>query len=76
MTDLHNWLTDRVADYLECAPERIRPDVSLASYGMDSMYALMLCGDIEDHLGVTVDPTVAWDYPTIDAIVDYLGGLS
>jgi acyl carrier protein len=69
---LRAWLTAKVAEYAECAPGQIRPDVSLAEYGLDSMYGLMLCGDIEDHLGLTVDPTVAWDYSTIDALTGFL----
>jgi hypothetical protein len=36
------------------------------------MYALMLCGDIEDHLGVPMEPKVAWDYRTIDSLAGYL----
>ncbi len=69
---LRTWLTAKVAEYAECAPDQIRPDVSLAEYGLDSMYGLMLCGDIEDHLGITVDPTVAWDYSTVDALTGFL----
>ncbi len=69
---LREWLTAKVAEYAECEPDQIRPDVSLAEYGLDSMYGLMLCGDIEDHLGMTVDPTVAWDYSTVDALTGYL----
>ncbi len=69
---LRAWLTAKVAEYAECEPDQIRPDVSLAEYGLDSMYGLMLCGDIEDHLGLTVDPTVAWDYSTVDALTGYL----
>ncbi len=69
---LREWLTSKVADYAEREPDEIRPDVSLAEYGLDSMYALMLCGDIEDYLGLTVDPTVAWDYSTVDALTGYL----
>jgi acyl carrier protein len=72
MSELRAWMIERVAEYLERPPEQIEPDVSLASYGMDSLYALVLCGDIEDHLGITVDPTLAWDHPTIDAIVAFL----
>lgn len=72
MSELRTWMIERVAEYLERTPEQIEPDVSLASYGMDSLYALVLCGDIEDHLGIVVDPTLAWDHPTIDAIVAFL----
>lgn len=74
MPDLEAWLTARVAEHLERPPEGIRPDVSLAEYGLDSMGAYLLCGEIEDHLGITLDAEVAWDYPSIEALVGYLRG--
>jgi acyl carrier protein len=73
LAELRGWLTGRVAEYLQRPAEEIRTDLPLAGYGLDSMYALIICGDIEDHLGVVVEPTIAWDYPTIDAVTGYLG---
>jgi acyl carrier protein len=73
--DLRTWLTERVAYYLDEAPERIATDVPLATYGLDSVYAFVICGDIEDRFGVTVEATLAWDYPTIDAMTMYLNEL-
>lgn len=63
------WLTGRIAYYVERAPEDIDPDVKLVGYGLDSVFALTLCGDIEDEYGLEVDPTLAWDHPTVNAIV-------
>jgi acyl carrier protein len=31
-----------------------------------------LSGEIEDEYGLAVDPTLAWDYPTVNAIVGVL----
>jgi len=69
---LRDWLTARVAHYLERSPAEIDPDTTLVGYGLDSVYALTLCGDIEDEYGIEVDPTLAWDYPTVNAIVGVL----
>jgi acyl carrier protein len=69
---LQAWLTARVATYVQRAPEQIQPDVPLTEYGLDSVYALTLSGDIEDHLGISVDPTVMWDHPTINALTQAL----
>lgn len=66
------WLTERIAFYLEIPDGDIRPDVKLVEYGLESVYALALCGDIEDEFEIEVDPTLAWDYPTIDAIGEVL----
>jgi len=67
---LRAWLIDRVAAYLQCSPDTIRPDTPLADYGLDSVYALTMCADIEDHLGIDLEPTVMWDNPTVDALTE------
>ena len=65
---LRPWLTGRVAAYVQRPVDEIEAHVPLAEYGLSSVYALTLTGDIEDHLGVVVDPTMMWDHPTIDAL--------
>ncbi|OIJ96819.1 acyl carrier protein [Streptomyces monashensis] len=70
--ELAVWLSDRIALYLRRRPEEIAPAVPLAEYGLDSVAALSLCGDIEEDFGLILEPTVAWDYPTIDALAAHL----
>jgi len=70
--EIQCWLVERVAAYLEKTPEDISTTLPLADMGMDSMYALSLCGDIEDKLNLEVEPTLAWDHPSIEAIAAYL----
>jgi len=70
--DIAEWLTGRVASALAVEPDRIDPERPLADYGLDSVYALSLCGEIEDCLGFVVEPTLAWDYPTVTAMAGYL----
>ncbi len=65
---LRPWLAARVADYVQRPVAEIQTDIPLADYGLSSVYALTLTGDIEDHLGLVIDPTVMWDHPTIDAL--------
>lgn len=69
---IREWLVDRVAYYLELTPADIDAGVELAELGLDSVYALTLCGDVEDRFGLVVEPTMAWDHPTIDAITAHL----
>lgn len=72
-TDLRSWLRARVAHYAQLDDVAdIDTTAALTTYGLDSVYALLLCGDIEDHLGLDVEPTVAWDHPTIDALARHL----
>ncbi|GLF95604.1 acyl carrier protein [Streptomyces yaizuensis] len=69
---LSGWLADRIALYLKRSPSEIVPSVPLAEYGLDSVAALSLCGDIEEDFDLVLEPTVAWDYPTIDALAGHL----
>jgi acyl carrier protein len=69
---LRPWLAGRIAAYVQRPVDEIELDVPLAEYGLSSVYALTLTGDIEDHLGVVVEPTMMWDHPTIDALASAL----
>jgi acyl carrier protein len=69
---LVDWLIDRIAGYLATCPAAIETDKAFGDYGLDSAFALNLCIDLETELGIRVEPTVAWDYPTIDDIAGHL----
>lgn len=69
---VYEWLSARLSLYLRRAPESIDPAVPLAEYGMDSVAALSLCGDLEEEFGLEVEPTLLWDFPTVTALVRHL----
>ncbi|ADP40314.1 phosphopantetheine attachment domain protein [Rothia dentocariosa ATCC 17931] len=70
--DVEIWLIDRVATYGNRPKEDISTTRPLAELGLDSVYALALCGEIEDSFQLEVDPTIAWDHPTIEALAEEL----
>lgn len=74
LTDnLHRgWLLDRLALYLDRPAGSIDPTVPLAEFGMDSVAALSLCGDLEDQFGLYVHPTLLWDHPTVESLVGWM----
>lgn len=62
------WLTRRIATYLSVSPEHIDPSVPLAAYGLDSLSAMAITADIEDKFQLTLDHTLVWEQPTVDAL--------
>lgn len=70
--EIIEFLLDKISKQTRLARTEIDPHVPLASYGVDSVYAISLCADLEDWLGISVEPTIAWDYPTIDKIAGFL----
>ncbi|MFD4422599.1 acyl carrier protein [Agromyces sp. NPDC058484] len=70
---IESWLVGRVVAYGKVDAGSFTPETPLAELGLDSVYALTLCGDIEDEYGLDVDPTIVWDHPTIGQLA---GGIS
>jgi acyl carrier protein len=70
--ELTDWLTAKVAKSLDVTSDAIDVDTPLADYGFDSAASLSLCADLQAEKGITVETTIVWDYPTIDAIVAHL----
>lgn len=44
----------------------------LPHYGLDSIDAVTLAGDLEDWLNIELPSTLLWDYPTVAAIAGFL----
>ena len=70
---IESWLMAASSPTARSIVGSFTPDTPLAELGLDSVYALTLCGDIEDTYELDVDPTIVWDYPTIRSLA---GGIS
>jgi acyl carrier protein len=70
--ELQDWLVQELARRLKVAPESISVKQPLASLGLDSRTAIALSGDLEKVLGRELSPTLAWDYPTVEALAEHL----
>lgn len=69
------WIIRWLAEETGVAADDIDPRESPLNYSMSSISATIMVGDIEDWLGVTLEPTLAWDYPSITAIAEHLSTL-
>jgi len=54
------------------SPEQMEPRQRLFDLGIDSLMALQLKNRLEPSLGCTLPQTLLFDYPTIEALTDYL----
>jgi len=71
---IQDWLIAKVAEELAVEPTAIDVYEPIASYGMDSVTAVGLSGDLEDWLGRELSPTLFYNYPTIAVLARYLAG--
>lgn len=72
--EIGQWLTEYLAFLLEEKPETIDVKLSFDSYGIDSATAVSLVADLEDWMGLELDPTIVYDYPTVTELGDFLVG--
>lgn len=61
-----------VANALEVGPEKVDPRQELATLGFDSVMSMELKAGLESGLGIGLGSTLAFDYPTVDAITRHL----
>jgi acyl carrier protein len=67
------WLIERIAVLVGVAPNQLDTALPFAAFGLDSVAAVGLSGELEDWLDVELPATILWDYPTIAALAEYLG---
>ena len=66
-------LSSYLADLLHVDPKEIDRQKPFTYYGLASSEALMMTEELEKWLGQSLEPTLAWDYPTIAAVASFLG---
>lgn len=70
--EIQDWIVAYLAELLEVEPEQVDVTIPFDRYGLDSSAAVGLTGDLEDWLQTEVDPTLMYDYPTVQALVQHL----
>lgn len=73
--DVERWLIDRISALTGHPASAIDPDRAMESYGLTSVMAVGMSADLEDWLGIRVEATIVWDYPTVAALAGYLAAV-
>jgi acyl carrier protein len=70
--EIQTWIVDYLAQLLEVDPGDVDVTVPFDRYGLDSAAAVGMTGELADWLDHEMDPTLLYDYPTIESLVQYL----
>ncbi|MDP5030469.1 acyl carrier protein, partial [Paraglaciecola sp.] len=57
-----DFILDNVAQLCKKPREELFADTLLAAVGVDSLYAVLLCGKIEDEFELEIEPIVMFQY--------------
>lgn len=68
LEEISLWLVKKIASCAHLAPSEISVYESFASYGLSSTDAVSISGELEEWLGQKLQPTLLYNYPTIDLL--------
>ncbi len=71
-TIVENWLKNQLAEQLSLDANSINVTEPLTRYGLDSIDAVTMVGDIEDVIDEDLPSTLFWDHPTIAKSAQFL----
>lgn len=69
---LQAWMVARVSEELNLPPREIDARESLLVYGLNSIIAFGLTGELADRLNCELPATLFWDWPTLEALANHL----
>lgn len=70
--EIQTWLVSRLARQLNIEPNEVDIQEEFTNYGLNSIEAINLVGELETMLACKLSPTLLWDYSCIEALVPHL----
>jgi acyl-CoA synthetase (AMP-forming)/AMP-acid ligase II/acyl carrier protein len=74
--EIETWITANLALFLKIPIDEIDLSEPFSHYGLDSSIAVSLADELSNWLGRELDPTLFWEYPSIEALAQHLGQTS
>jgi len=69
---IEEWLIAKIREVQRLDGADIDVRAPLEKYGLGSVQAVSLVGDLEEWLDCSLPSTLFWDYPSIEAIANHL----
>jgi acyl carrier protein len=66
--EIERWVVEQLSSASGFPPSELDVDAPFATFGMSSSEMVTLSGDLEQWLGRSVSPTIAWECPTVSAL--------
>jgi polyketide synthase 13 len=67
-----NWLKSKVAEEAGIPEQEVSETATFESFQLDSLSLVSLSYELEQLTGKTMEPTVFWEYNTIDKLSDWV----
>ena len=72
--EIEEWLSEVIQRVKRIPLEEVDPQQPLTQFGIDSLDAVTLSGELEEWLGYELPASIIYQYPTIDDLSSQLAG--
>jgi acyl carrier protein len=69
---IRTWLVEQITRTTGLPASQVDISQPFSSYGIDSVAAAGLSGELANWLGEPIAPTITWDYPTVKLLACHL----
>jgi acyl carrier protein len=69
---IRQWLIKRLAKQIKADPASIDPSAKFEAYGLDSIVAVQVSGDLEKLVEQRLSPALLFEHPSIDELSTHL----
>lgn len=69
---IRQWLVNRLAKHIKVDPREIDTGKKFEEYGLDSIVAVRVSGDLEKLVEQRLSPALLFEHQTIDELTTYL----
>tara|TARA_R110002049_G_scaffold18219_9_gene69964 strand:- start:1261 stop:1512 length:252 start_codon:yes stop_codon:yes gene_type:complete len=70
--ELLEFLRTQIAQRTQLAQGDIQADAPLGDLGLQSIDAVLMCGDVEDRFGIEMDPAAVFEHDTLNSFAQYV----
>ncbi len=72
--EIQEWIVKSLAARLGVDGSDVDIRQPFSTFGLDSLAMVSLVGELETWIGQSLSPTLAWDYPSIESLSNFLAG--
>lgn len=72
LEEIQTWLITHLAELMRVSPDEVHVQEPFTNFGLNSIDAVSLSGDLEDYLNRPLPATLLWDFPTIEMLSRHL----
>lgn len=70
--ELYDFLRSQIAERTKLPESAVHDDSVLVELGLQSIDAVLMCGEVEDRFGIEMDPATVFEHKTLESFAQFV----